>query len=51
MIERHDLILIHHEALESEYIAKGYSQKEAHELANKKYSYQKALDEYLKGMK
>ena len=48
-IEPHDIILIYHEALENDYMAKGYSQPEAHNLANEKYNYQKALDLYLKG--
>ena len=48
-LKPHDIVLIYHEALESDYMAKGYSQKEAHKLANKKYSYQDALDLYLEG--
>lgn len=47
-IELHDIILIYHEALESDYMAKGYSQREAHNLANEKYDYQTALKTYNK---
>ena len=47
-LEAHDLLLIPHEALESDYMAKGYSQREAHNLANEKYDYQTALKTYNK---
>lgn len=42
-IQPHDYILLKHEYAEQAYMSKGYMQDEAHELANKKYSYQNAL--------
>ena len=38
-IKSQDLILLLHEALESEYMSKGLSYDQAHELAQKKYNY------------
>lgn len=45
-IQPHDVLLLHHELLEMGYIAKGYSQQEAHELANMKYNYGRASNDY-----
>ena len=42
-IQTQDIILLKHEYCESRYMDKGYSQKEAHDKANKKYDYSKAV--------
>jgi hypothetical protein len=42
-IQPHDIILLEHELLEIDYMEKGLSQSDAHELTNQKYNYQKAL--------
>ena len=42
-IQPHDIILLEHELLEIDYMEKGLSQSEAHELTNQKYNYQEAL--------
>jgi len=44
-IQFHDHILLKHEYLEQEYILEGYSQQQAHDMANDKYNYTKALNE------
>ena len=47
-IQKHDKILVLHEALEYELMnEKGLSYEEAHNLANKKHNYQEALDKWL----
>ena len=47
-IQEHDKILVQHEAFESDLMnEKGLSYEEAHNLANKKYNYQEALDKWL----
>lgn len=47
-IEKHDKILVYHEALEYDLMNKqGLDYEAAHEIANKTYNYQKALDEWL----
>ena len=45
-IQRHDVTLLRHEAMERELMDKGYSQAEAHRLAEEKYNYSKESDEY-----
>lgn len=45
-IEDHDLTLIKHEIMERKLIAKGLTQKEAHEITSKKYNYKKESSEY-----
>lgn len=47
-IQPHDLILIHHEAYESELMATGMQYEEAHAIAAEKFDYKKALDAFLK---
>ena len=47
-IRQHDLILIQHEAYESELMAAGMTFDEAHETAQRKYNYKTALDAFLK---
>lgn len=42
-IQEHDIILLKHEYLEHEYMAKGMTQAQAHNEAEKLYSYRKAL--------
>lgn len=42
-IQSHDYILLKHEYAEQAYMAKGYNQQEAHDLANKHYNYANAL--------
>lgn len=42
-IQKHDIVLLKHEYAESKYMAKGLSQQEAHDLANRKYNYKEAL--------
>lgn len=44
----HDLILIQHEAYESELMANGMSFEEAHEIAQSKYNYKAALEAFLR---
>lgn len=47
-IQKHDIILIKHEAMEYDLMNnKGMSYEEAHAIANKSYNYQKALAEWL----
>lgn len=47
-IQKHDLLLIYHEALEYDLMnKKGLSYEEAHEIANKSYNYQEALYKWL----
>ena len=45
----HDRLLFRHENMESIYMARGFSQREAHELANTTYNYEQAVKNYLKG--
>ena len=47
----HDLILLKHEIYESELIAKGMSQRDAHILASKKYNYKKESGKYYAELK
>lgn len=47
-IKTHDLILLQHEALEADYMAKGMSFEEAHAKAEEQYNYTTALHSYLK---
>ena len=47
-IQPHDLILIYHEALESEYMAEGMPFEEAHRKTEELYNYTLALRTYLK---
>lgn len=42
-LQPQDLILIHHENLEANYMKQGYSQAEAHVIASKKYNYSKYI--------
>ena len=46
-IQKHDLILILHEANEAELMGKGMGYDDAHELTNKKYNYKIALMKFL----
>ena len=47
-IKSHDLILIKHEYAEQEYMSKGLSQQQAHDMANEKFNYTKSLIEWRK---
>lgn len=47
-IQSHDVILLKHEALESDYMSMGFSFEEAHEKAEYSYNYTLALRAYLK---
>lgn len=48
-IQEHDLIMLKHEHLEYGLMTKlGMTYKDAHELTQRKYNYQKALDEFKK---
>jgi galactose mutarotase-like enzyme len=48
VIQKHDLLLIKHEALEYDLMNKeGLSYTEAHAIANKSFNYQTALEEWL----
>lgn len=49
-IQPHDVILLYHELVELSYIARGYSQQEAHDIASKQYDYSKASNEYYKSL-
>lgn len=50
-IKPHDIIMLKHEKLELALIKKyNMVYEEAHELANRKYNYQRALDEFLEGI-
>lgn len=44
----HDLLLFRHEALEAQYMAEGMAQREAHERANERYNYERALMQWMK---
>lgn len=44
----HDMLLVPHEAEEARLMSQGMSQHDAHETANLKYNYEKALKEYEK---
>ncbi len=44
--ESHDITLLKHEIMERELIKQGYSQQEAHRIAEKKYNYAVEADEY-----
>lgn len=44
-IQPHDYILLKHEYEEQGYMAKGYSQQQAHDMANIKYNYTESLKE------
>ena len=45
-IQTHDITLINHELLEMSYINQGYSQQEAHNLANEQYNYTEESDAF-----
>lgn len=45
-IQKHDLTLLKHEATERELMKQGYSQEEAHKVAEAKYNYSKESEEY-----
>lgn len=48
-IQEHDLIMLKHEHLEYGLMTKlGMTYEEAHELTQRKYNYQKALNEFKK---
>lgn len=42
----HDRVLIEHELMEMSLVNSGVSQKEAHDLTNKRYNYTEACDKY-----
>ena len=42
-IQPHDHILLKHEYAEQAYMSKGYSQQQAHDMANKKYNYAESI--------
>jgi len=44
-IKAHDIVLLKHELMEIDLMDKGLSQQEAHDLANEKFNYRKALEE------
>ena len=44
-IQTHDYILLQHEYAEQNYMSKGYSQQQAHDMANKEFNYKKSLSE------
>lgn len=47
-IKPHDIIMLNHENLELNLMKKyNMTYEDAHDLANKKYNYKKALDEFL----
>ncbi|MBQ9119248.1 MAG: hypothetical protein IJY09_04205 [Lachnospiraceae bacterium] len=45
-IQPHDIVLIKHELMEMELVAKGYSQEDAHIITNKLYNYTEDSDAY-----
>lgn len=45
-IQPHDIVLIKHELMEMELVAKGYSQEDAHNMTNKLYNYTEDSDAY-----
>ena len=45
-IQPHDIVLIKHELMEMELVAKGYSQEDAHDMTNKLYNYTEDSDAY-----
>lgn len=49
--EPHDLTLIKHEIMEKELMDQGMSQREAHIVTSRKYSYEKEADAYYGNLK
>ena len=47
-IQSHDLVMLNHELMEHDLMAKGMKYDEAHELTNKTYNYQKAWIAWMK---
>lgn len=47
-IQPHDLVMLNHELMEHDLMAKGMKYDEAHELTNKSYNYQKAWIAWMK---
>ena len=47
-IQPHDLVMLNHELMEHDLMAKGMNYDEAHELTNKTYNYQKAWIDWMK---
>ena len=47
-IQPHDLVMLNHELMEHDLMAKGMKYDEAHELTNKTYNYQKAWIDWMK---
>nr|DAJ23497.1 MAG TPA: hypothetical protein [Caudoviricetes sp.] len=47
-IQPHDLVMLNHELMEHDLMAKGMKYDEAHELTNKSYNYQKAWITWMK---
>mgnify|MGYP003319169538 CR=1 FL=1 len=47
-IQSHDLILVYHEAMEHDLMNNdGFDYEKAHEMANRAFNYQEALDKWL----
>jgi len=46
LIQKHDLTLLNHEIFERKLMAKGISQKDAHEKASQKFNYPKEVEEF-----
>lgn len=46
-IQRHDIIMLHHELMELKLMADGYSYEEAHNKTNEVFDYQKAWAEWI----
>ncbi|WP_066914377.1 hypothetical protein [Streptococcus sp. DD12] len=40
-VQRHDLVMLHHELMEYNFMKKGMNYNEAHKLTNQKYDYKK----------
>lgn len=47
-IQPHDLVMLHHELMEYDYMSMGMKYDEAHELTNQTYNYQKAWIAWMK---
>lgn len=45
-IQPHDITLLHHEMMERQLMANGFSQSQAHEITSSKYNYQQGVNEY-----
>ena len=48
-VQQHDLILLHHESMEYDLMAKGMSYTEAHAITERSFNYTAAVEAFKKG--